>query len=58
VSGAIPGLVALGSIGKETEKARTSKPSYIAPSMASASAVASRFFPCLTSCPDFFSDEQ
>jgi hypothetical protein len=48
VGGAIPGLVALGSLRKQIEQ-----PSKQDPSMASPSAPDSRFLPCLSSCPDF-----
>jgi hypothetical protein len=48
VGGAIPGLVVLGSIRKQAEQASKQHLS-----MASASAPASRFLPCLSSCPDF-----
>jgi len=55
VDGAIPGLVVLGSIRKQTEKAMGASPvSSINPSMASTSAPASRILPCLSACPDFF----
>jgi hypothetical protein len=55
VNGAIPGLVVLGSIRKQAEEAMRHKPasSTPSPSMASAAAPASRFLPCLSSCPDF-----
>ena len=45
---AIPGIVVLGPIRKQTEQA-SKQPS----SMVSASAPASRFLPCLSFCPDF-----
>jgi len=51
VGGAIPGPVVLGSIRKEAEKARGSKP--VSPSMDSASDPASKILPCVSSCPDF-----
>jgi hypothetical protein len=47
VDGAIPGLTVLGSIRKKTELAGKQHPS-----MASASALASRILRCLSSCPD------
>jgi hypothetical protein len=49
VSGAIPGLVVMGFYRKPAEQASKQHPS-----MASASVPASRFLPCLSSCPDFF----
>ena len=53
VGGAIPGLVALGSIRKQSEQAMRRKSVSSTPSMTSASAPVSRFLPCLSSCPDF-----
>jgi hypothetical protein len=50
VSGAIPGMMVLGSIRKQAEQGRGSKP---VSSMASASAPASKFLPCVSSYPDF-----
>ena len=47
VGGGTPGLEVLASIRKQAEQAMGA-----APSMASASAPASRFLPCLSSCPD------
>jgi hypothetical protein len=58
VGGAIHGLVVLGSIRKQAEQARGNTSVSSAPSMASASAPASRFLPCVSSCPDFLGDEQ
>lgn len=49
VGGAIPGLVVLGSIRKQTEQAILQHPS-----MASASVPGSRFLPCSSFCPSFF----
>jgi hypothetical protein len=47
-------LVVLGSIRKQAEQARESKPvSNIHPSMTSASTPASRFLPWLSSCSEF-----
>jgi hypothetical protein len=53
MSGAISGLVVLGSIRKKAEQVTRSKPVSITPPwlLASASAPASGFLPCLTSCP-------
>jgi hypothetical protein len=54
VGGAIPGLVVLGSVRKQTEQGRGSKPvSSTHRSMASASAPASKFLSCVSFCPDF-----
>jgi hypothetical protein len=53
VGGAIPVLVALGSIRKQSEQAMRRKSVSSTPSMTSASAPVSRFLPCLSSCPDF-----
>jgi hypothetical protein len=54
VGGATPGLVVLGSIRKQAEKARRDRQSsHQHPSMASVSAPASEFLPCVSSCPDF-----
>jgi hypothetical protein len=46
VGGAIPGLVVLGSIGRQAEQARGSKP-------VSGLCISSCFLPCLSSSPDF-----
>jgi hypothetical protein len=48
----IPGLVVPGSIRK-AEQAMGEQANKQHPSMASASAPASRFLPCLSSCHDF-----
>ena len=48
VGGAISGLVVLGSIRKQAEQVSKQHPS-----MASASAPASKFLPCVSSCLDF-----
>ena len=48
VGGATPGLVVLGFIRKQAEQASKQDPS-----MASASAPASKFLPCVSSCPGF-----
>ena len=54
VGGASPGLVVLASIRKQAEQARRSKPITSTHSfMTSASAPASRFLPCSSSCSDF-----
>jgi hypothetical protein len=45
VGSAIPGLIVLGSIRKQAEQARRSKPSKWHPSMASELAPISRFLP-------------
>jgi hypothetical protein len=52
VGGAIPGLVVLGSIRKQGEQARGSKPVSSTHSMVTASVPASRFLPCVRSCSD------
>ena len=52
VGGAIAGLAVLGSIRKQAEQNREQASKQHA-SMASASAPASRFWPCLSSCLDF-----
>jgi hypothetical protein len=49
VGRAVPGLVVLVSVRKQAEQAIGKKH----PSMAFASAPASRFLLCLSSCPDF-----
>jgi hypothetical protein len=51
-------LVVLGSIRKQAEQATVSMAVSSTPSMASASAPASMFRPCLSPCPDFLQDEQ
>jgi hypothetical protein len=54
IGGAIPGLVVLGSIRKQAEQAMHREQAikqYF--SLVSASALDSRFLPCLSSCPDF-----
>lgn len=51
MGGTVPGLLVLGSIRKLTERAVRSKP--VSSTVASASALASRFLLCLSSCPDF-----
>ena len=48
MGGANPGLVVLSSTGKQAEQASKQHPS-----MASASAPASKFLPHVSSCPDF-----
>jgi hypothetical protein len=48
MDGALPELVVLGFIRKQAEQASKSYPS-----MASASAPASTFLPCVSSCPKF-----
>jgi hypothetical protein len=53
MGGATSDVVVLGSIRKQAEQASKQHPS-----TASASAPASRFLPCLSSCPDFFDNEQ
>ena len=53
VGGAISGLVVLGSIRKENEQAMRMLASKQHHSMASVSALVSRFLPCLSSCPYF-----
>jgi hypothetical protein len=51
--GAVPGLMVLVSIRKQAEQVRERKPVISTPSMASASAPASRILPCVSSGPDF-----
>jgi hypothetical protein len=53
VGGATLGLVVLGSIRKQLEQSPGEQASKQHPSMASASAPASRFLPCLSPCSGF-----
>jgi hypothetical protein len=58
VGGAIPGLVVLSSIRKQGEQAKGSKPvSSIPPWPLYPSTPASKFPPCVSSCPGFLGDE-
>jgi hypothetical protein len=54
VGGVIPKLVVLGGIRKKAEQATREQANRQHSSMASASATASRFLPCLSSCPPCF----
>jgi hypothetical protein len=49
----MPGLVMLGSMRKPAEQAMREQTTKPHPSMASASAPASRILPSVSSCPDF-----
>lgn len=53
VDGAIPGLVFLNSIRRQAEENHVKQASEQSLSMVSALIPASRFQPCLSSCPDF-----
>jgi hypothetical protein len=53
MGGAIPGLVVLGSTIRKAGENQRKQASKQHPFMASASAPASRFHLCLSSCPDF-----
>ena len=58
VDGDIPGLVVLGSLKKAGCVSYNEQASKEHPSMVSASAPASKFLPCLSSCPDFLQRKQ
>ena len=57
MGGAIPGLMVLGSISKQTEQARGSKPVSSTP-LWPLHQLLPPVLPCLSSYPDFFGDEQ
>jgi hypothetical protein len=53
VAGAILGLLVLDSITKQTEQAKENQASAQHSSIASVSSPATKFLPCVSSCPDF-----
>jgi len=53
VGGAIPGLVVLGSIRKQAEQARESKPVNSTPPGPLHQHLPPQFLPCVSSSPDF-----